>query len=81
VVARERTLLILASVMFTATRTRRIPENDDITSATPINEWLLSSRSNILRMEVDAMTAPPPPEVKAEEGSQKGEKATYKSFK
>jgi hypothetical protein len=32
-------------------------------------------------MEVDATTAPPASEVKAQEGSQKGEKATYKSFK
>jgi hypothetical protein len=32
-------------------------------------------------MEVDTMTGPPTAEVKAEEGSQKGEKATYKSFK
>jgi hypothetical protein len=32
-------------------------------------------------MEADAITAPPISEVKAEEGSQKGEKATYKSFK
>jgi hypothetical protein len=32
-------------------------------------------------MEVDAISAPPASEVKAEEGSQKGEKGTYKSFK
>jgi hypothetical protein len=32
-------------------------------------------------MEVDTMSGPPAPEVKAEECSQKGEKATYKSFK
>jgi len=32
-------------------------------------------------MEVDTMSGPPALEVKAEEGSQKGEKATYKSFK
>jgi len=32
-------------------------------------------------MEVDTIAAPLASEVKAEEGSQKGEKATYKSFK
>jgi hypothetical protein len=32
-------------------------------------------------MEADTMTGPRTAEVKAEEGSQKGEKATYKSFK
>jgi hypothetical protein len=32
-------------------------------------------------MEIDSITAPPASEVKAEEGSQKGERATYKSFK
>jgi hypothetical protein len=32
-------------------------------------------------MEVDAITAPQIVEAKAEEDSQKGEKATYKSFK
>jgi hypothetical protein len=38
-------------------------------------------RSKVVRMEVDTMSGPPTLEVKVEEDSQKGEKATYKSFK
>jgi hypothetical protein len=41
----------------------------------------MRSGLHIIKMEVDAITGPPTSVVKAEEGSQKGEKATYKSFK